>query len=121
MKKIIVGIFALSLGITSCNKSNKIDITIFNPEAGKSYTSPVPFEVNIETKKSLIHDLEVKVYQKSNSDIKLYDFDTHIDEAQYLLKDSLYANVTVPTVFVLEIEAGDNAEVHKRIEFTITP
>lgn len=121
MKKLFLGFIALSLGFTSCNKRVEIDVSIYSPQEGKTYTSPIPLKVKFDSYMALLHDVEIEIYQKSNPDIKIYDFDMHIDEEGYLVEDTIYANVSTPTVFVMEIDAGEKVEVHKRVEFTIAP
>ncbi len=122
MKKIIVGIFAISLALFSCTKKDsKNSIEIINPEAGKEYTSPLPLKIKVSNAKHSIHDLEVKVFKKDEPELEIFEYDNHIHHQEFELIDTLFVNVSVPTVFVLDIETGEEIEVNKRIEFTIKP
>jgi len=121
MKKVLIGLTLLSLGLASCGKEKKSEIKVLSPEQGKTYTSPLPLNVKISNNNNPIHDIEIKVYQKNNPDLVIFDYDNHVEVNEYEVKDSLFVNVSSPTQFVLEIEVGEEVETHKNLEFTINP
>ena len=68
----------------------------------------------------IIHDIEIKVFEKNAPASLVFDYDNHVEVTDFVLTDEIIASVNVPTLFTIRVKVGEDDHV-KEVEqdFTI--
>ncbi|MCG9911507.1 MAG: hypothetical protein MH137_09425 [Flavobacteriales bacterium] len=119
-KVLLVAFMAIGIAFTGCKKEKgEYDIEINSPEKDMSYSSPVPLDVHIHGE-DIIHDIEIKVFQKSDPAVVVFDYDNHVEVKDFEVTDVIQANVIIPTIFTIWVKVGEDDHVKEYShDFTI--
>lgn len=117
---LLVAFMAIGIAFTGCKKEKgEYDIEINSPEKDMSYSSPVPLDVHIHGE-DIIHDIEIKVFQKSDPAVVVFDYDNHVEVKDFEVTDVIQANVIIPTIFTIWVKVGEDDHVKEYShDFTI--
>ena len=126
MKKqfLFVALVAIAAAMSGCKKEKEgnLDIHVHSPEAGQSYTSPVTVDIQIDGGELIIHDVEVKIYEKANANNVVFDYDNHVEVTSFAVNDVFTATVASPTMFILQVNVGEDEHTATLTHnFTINP
>lgn len=124
-KSLLVAAIAIGVAMTGCkkDKDGKLEIHAHSPKANTSYTSPVAVDVHIEGGDLIIHDIEIKIFEKANAANVVFDYDNHVEVTSYEVNDNFsVGGLTSPTVFTLQVNIGeDDHTASLTHDFTINP
>jgi len=118
-----MAIVATGIAMSGCKKKeDKLEIHVNTPAKNAEYTSPVPVSVHITGGELIIHDVEIKVFEKANPANQIFDYDNHVEVSDYTVTDQIQVNVTAPTVYTLKANVGeDDHTAEYTHDFTIKP
>ncbi len=118
------GILMMALAVgtavfTGCKKEKgEYDIEINSPAKDAVYSGPVPLDVHIHGEE-IIHDIEIKVFEKNNPTSLVFDYDNHVEVTDFVLTDEIIVSINVPTIFTIRVKVGEDDHV-KEVEHDFT-
>jgi hypothetical protein len=122
MKKSTVVLTLLALNalvFTGCKKEKgAYDIEINSPAKDAVYSGPVPLDVHIHGEE-IIHDIEIKVFEKNAPASLVFDYDNHVEVTDFDLTDEIIVSLNVPTLFTIRVKVGEGDHV-KEVEHDFT-
>lgn len=125
-KLLLVAVIAITIAITGCKKTDEeqaLEIHVHSPSANAAYTSPVAVDVHIEGGELIIHDIEIKIFEKADVNNIVFNYDNHVEVSSYEVSDNFsVGNLTGPTTFTLQANVGEGEHTTSLThDFTIQP
>lgn len=111
---LVLAVFALVFS-ASCKKDHTdetVNIEIEEPTEGMVAISGDSLHMHIHyTSDDMIHNVLVKVYNETNNDEVVFNFEEHVHaDGEYLFHEHMVPNVTQDSEFRLEAQASGHAD-----------